>query len=281
MGFRMPSLKLSAQTRTQLAEILVDFALDIHFNSGIWTALEKYNTELFGTPLPLILPVNTKPTHGISVERVQFFLWNLYQRLAECELSNCHVDLICVAERMTEFLNDVLLPLLPAVSPVKEFLDKPNDYGWEVKHKLIWLGMHSYLFRLHFDSYFAKQYNEESSEIMIIDDFICQGATSWSGLGAIDILAGCLDVPDEQKDELRSWYIRHFSLYKIIKMDKGIIEAVNLVNDAPYHIRVEKPSDLPKEVFHPNAIIHGGLVPWRGEWYWSGEQFDYTPLEVG
>jgi hypothetical protein len=178
---------------------------------------------------------------------------------------------------MTEFLNDVLLPLLPAVSPVKDFLDKPNDYGWQVKHKLIWLGMHSYLFRLDFDAYISSRYDEETSEIMIIDDFICQDATTWSGLGVNDILAACLDIPDEQRDELRTWYLRHLSLYKIIKTDNGIIEAVNMVNDAHYRIRVEKLSGSLKEVFRPNSIIRGSLVPWRGEWYWSGVQLDYTP----
>jgi hypothetical protein len=276
MGLRMESLKLSTQARTQLAEILVDFAMDIHFDTGLWTALEKYNTELFGTPLPVILPTNAKPPSGICFERVQFLLWNLYQQLAGCELSNCHVDLLCVADRLTEFLNNILLPLLPAVSPVKDFLDKPNDYGWEVKKKLIWLGMHSYLFRSFFDEYINERYDGKVTDIMIIDDFICQATTQWSGLGACNILAACLDVPDEQRDELRSWYLRHFSLYKIIKTDKEIIEAVNLINDAPYRIRVEKLTGSLKEVFRPNSIIYGSLVPWRGEWYWSGTQRDCT-----
>jgi len=125
-GFRFPSLKLAPAARTRLAEILVDFAMDIHFNTGIWTALEKYNTDLFGTPLPLMLPMNAKQPSGISIERVQFLLWNVYPQLDGCELSNHHVDMLYATVEITAFLNNVLLPLLPAVSPVKEFLDKPN-----------------------------------------------------------------------------------------------------------------------------------------------------------
>ena len=277
LELRFPALKLASSARTQLAEILVDFALDIHFDAGIWTALEKCNTELFGTPLPLILPTTAKPPTGICVERVQFLLWNTYLQLADYEISNSHVDMIHVAEEMTAFLNDVLLPLFPTVSPVKEFLDRSNDYGWQVKKKLIWLGMHSYLFRLHFDEYFEERF-EGGSPIMVIDDFICQNTTPWSGLGANDILAACLDVPDEQRDELRNWYLRHFSLYKIIKTEKGLTEAVNLINNASYQIREEEPSSSKKGDFPPNSIIYGGLVPWRGEWYWSGTQHDFTPL---
>ena len=274
---RFPALKLAHSARTQLAEILVDFAMDIHFDTGIWTALEKCNTKLFGTPLPLVLPVNAKPPAGICVERVQFLLWNTYLQLTDYEISNSHVDMLHVAEEITEFLNNVLLPLLPAVSPVKEFLDRPNNYGWEVKKKLIWLGTHSYLFRLHFDEYFEERY-EGGSSVMVIDDFICQNTTCLSGLGVNDILAACLDIPDGQKDELRNWYLRHFSLYKIVKTEKGLTEAVNLITDESYQIREKEPTSSPKGIFSPNSTIYGGLVPWCGEWYWSGAQHDFTPL---
>ena len=258
LGFRFPSLKLAPSARTQLAEILVDFAMDIHFDTGIWTALEKYNTELFGTPLPLMLPVNAKQPSGISVERVQFLLWNFYPQLDDRELSNCHVDMLFAAEEITVFLNDVLLPLLPDISLVKNFLDKPNDYGWEVKKKLIWLGMHSYMFRLLFDEYFEERY-EGGSEIMVIDDFICQNTTPWSGLGVIDILAACLDIPDEQQDELRNWYLRHFSLYKIIKTEKGVTEVVNLIVVIKPNLVVAKPAAEGAVDKTPTA--HGKIFP--------------------
>ena len=277
-NFRFPTLKQPPPARTQLAEILVDFAMDIHFDTGIWSALEKYNTELFGTPLPLILSTGAKPPSGISIERVHFLLWNIYPQLDGYELSNRHNDMLFAVEEMTEFLNDVLLPLLPAVSPVKEFLGKPNDYGWEVKKKLIWLGMHSYMFRLLFDAEFEKRYDGKSSPIGCIDDFICQYPTSWSGLGANDILAACLDISDEQRNELRSWYLRHFSFYKIIKTKRGVTEAVNLINDVSYQIREAEPTSSLKATFRPNSIIYGGLVPWRDEWYWSGVQQDYTAV---
>jgi hypothetical protein len=192
-------------------------------------------------------------------------------------ISNNNDELDFIAEEMTEFLNDHLPPL-PDTSPVKDFLEQPNDYGWKVKKKLIWLGTKSYLFRRLFDEYFEDNHTGERSPILTIDDFICQDATLWSGLGAVDMLATCLNVPDEQKEELRTWYLRHFSIYKIIKTDTDISEAVNLVNDTTYLIRHGAPTDPTKPPFRPNSIIQGGLVPWRGEWYWSGTQYDFTPL---
>ncbi|MGL6194852.1 MAG: DUF3843 family protein, partial [Thermoguttaceae bacterium] len=204
------TLKLPAKAIKQLAEILIDFTLDIHSGSGIWLALEKYNTELFNTPLPLVHPVDTPLPSGVCLPRVKFLLWNIYPQLDEgLYISNKHIDLITASEAMTLFLN-TLLPLLPPISPIKLFLDTPNDYGWEIKKKLIWLGTRSYLFRHRFVEY-LKECNDSLNPVMLIDDFICQETTRYSGLGPIDILAECLSIPQMQKEELRSWYLRHYS----------------------------------------------------------------------
>ena len=274
--FLYPSLKIPETACTLLAEILIDFALDIHSGSGIWTALEKCNTELFGTPLPLIHNGKIELPPGICVERVQFLLWNLYEQFEECNahVAPHHPDLLLASQQVTKFLTEHLTSL-PNVSPIKSFLDKPNDYGWEIKKKLIWLGMNSYLFRLHFGEYMDKNYDGGES-IPVIDDFICQNTTSWSGLGVIDILAACLDIPDGQREELRSWYIRHVAIYKIVKVDKEVTEAVNLINNASYRIREGASSNPRKNHTCPNMILYGSLTPWRGEWYWSGTLRDLT-----
>jgi hypothetical protein len=49
---------------------------------------------------------------------------------------------------------------------------------------------------------FARYMEEQSpggSEIGHTDDFVCQECTRWSGLGAIDILAGVLDVSEDDR----------------------------------------------------------------------------------
>jgi hypothetical protein len=42
----------------------------------------------------------------------------------------------------------------------------------------------------------------------------------------------------------------------------------NLINDQPYTVRV----GLPDSPFQPGHVVFGSLIPWRGEWYWSGAQ---------
>ena len=274
--FRHETLRLSTPDRIRLAEMLVDFAFDLHCNSGLWSALEKSNINLFGTPLPLIQPQETDLPPGLCLERVQFLLWNFYpQRDPDFWLSPRHVDLLFAAEKIADWLIGQS-PSFPEISPIKKFLTGSNQYGWEVKKKLIWIGMHSYLFRMLFDRYFEDRF-EGQNQIAVIDDFLCQQTTLWSGLGTIDILAECLDVPEEQKNELRSWYLRHASFYKIVKTDVEITEAVNLVNDVSYRIREGASVKPSPRFFKPGMTIYGSLVPWRGEWYWSGEQLDMTP----
>jgi hypothetical protein len=101
-----------------------------------------------------------------------------------------------------------------------------------------------------------------------IDDFVCQECTQWSGLGAIDILAGVLDISEDDRKDLQSWYERHAASYNILSVGNDAIEAVNLVSDQPYRIRI----NMKKNRFRTGQLVFGSLVPWRGEWYWSGEQ---------
>ena len=68
--------------------------------------------------------------------------------------------------------------LLPD-SSIKVFLYQPNNYSWDIKRKLIWLGRHSYLFRHSFKNFIE---HDEVEKIQVIDDFICQHETKWSGL---------------------------------------------------------------------------------------------------
>ncbi|MCL2878260.1 MAG: DUF3843 family protein [Acidobacteria bacterium] len=274
--FHFDTLRLSVSDRTRLAEILVDFTFDLHTESGIWSALEKYNTNLFDTPLPLIHPAGKDLPQGLCRERVHFLLWNFYPQFNPGDwYSPQHADLQIAAEGITDWLVKQL-PMLPKISPLKKFLADHNDFGWEIKKKLVWLGMYSYLFRERFGQYFEDHY-EGKHKIAMIDDFICQDTTLWSGLGAIDILAECLDVPDEQKSELRSWYQRHASFYKIVKTDDNFTEAVNLINDISYQIQEGAPGYPRSRTFKPGMTVFGSLTPWRNKWYWSGEQFIMEP----
>ena len=49
---------------------------------------------------------------------------------------------------------------------------------------------------------------------------ICQQSTRWSGLGAIDVLAGALDLSSEGRATLRTWYQRHTVYYRVLSLQK-------------------------------------------------------------
>lgn len=269
------TLKLPRPTLKVLAGILVEFAEDLHAGIGLWRSLERSNREFFGTTLPFLLePEADLPPQGISPARVQHLLWVLYPQIAPepLILAPEHADLTRLAEVVAEILQDRFADL-PTDSGVKQFLATPDRYGWEVKRKLIWLGTRSYLLQDAFLRYAAEQ-EEDPSHIGTMDDFICQECTQWSGLGALDLLAGVLDLPPDRRAELLSWSERHNALFRVVSGTARRIEVENMVSGGVYRVRMA-PGGNP---FPRGSYVHGSLIPWDGEWYWSGAQKAFRDL---
>ena len=120
----------------------------------MWRSLEQYNLDFFGTRLPCVLqPDETMEALPVTPERVQFLLWTLYSELEpDLILAPDHQDLERLSLMITEFFTE-RLARLRYDSGVKAFLTTPNQYGWEVKRKLVWLGQHSYLLGFPYDDF--------------------------------------------------------------------------------------------------------------------------------
>ena len=250
----------------ELALTIVEFAEDLVNKIGIWESLEKYNTRYFGTPLPFILLIGQEmPKKILNRNRIHYLLWNKYSEFdPSLIIAPNQKDLYFIAENIAKFFENkgdmILLD-----SSIKVFLDQPNTYGWDVKKKLIWLGKHSYLFRHSFENFIE---DDEVEKISIIDDFICQHETKWSGLRVTDILAEILNITKKQRIQLRSWYERHFAYYEIESVKGPIVLAKNIICNETYTIRAGEYS----EMFKVGHVYIGSLVPWNKEWFWSGQQ---------
>jgi len=93
-------------------------------------------------------------------------------------------------------------------------------------------------------------------------------------------LAGVLDISQDDRKDLRSWYERHAAFYKLVSVSNETLQAVNVINDQPYRIRI----NMQRHPFKRGELIFGSLTPWRGEWYWSGEQQflgDASQFDIG
>jgi len=279
-GFTYPACRLPETAWGEIAGLLVEWAEDLHNDIGLWRTVEAHQRQCFGTPLPLIVSAAQKDElRGFDPRRIQYLLWNLWPCFnPDLVLSPTHADLTRLAEAASWFLTD-RFARVPPDSGIKRFLATSNQYGWDIKRKLVWLGTGSYLFRLLFHEYLGNKGKEP--DIGNTDDFICQHCTSWSGLGVIDVLAGTLDLTEAERDTLRTWYERHTSFYRVLTRQEEddevkCITARNVVNGQPYTIRVNM--DVAACPFEPGLMVFGALTPWRGEWYWSGEQKTLTAL---
>lgn len=260
-------LHLKNEAIHELAGILVDFATDIHCNIGIWECYERYNIEFFKTPLPLTDHKFLKPLSGIHLDRLCHLLWVLCREHSDVPvLSPLDENIRDIAKAVQGFLNERYASL-PHDSGIKTFLETPNNYGWDVKRKLVWLGSKSYLFRIFFQQYMLEECDGES-QIGHTDDFVCQQCTPWSGLGVTDILAGVLYIEDGDRKDLCSWYERHAAPYTVLSANSKVLKVLNTINNQEYLVRI----NMKKHPFVPGLLVIGSLTPWRGEWYWSGEQ---------
>lgn len=275
-SFDNKKLRLTNRYVEVLAETLTEFGEDLHNGIGIWAAYESHNLRCFGMPLP----VTHKHCHtevsgaGIEAQRVHHFLWCIYpQLLPRTLVAPGDPDIIRLADAATESLNRGFKKV-PASSGVSAFLGRSNEFGWEIKRKLVWLGSRSYLFRAAFKDYLAahKAAEGDDENIDVTDDFICQECTAWSGLGAIDVLAAVLDISEADLDDLRSWNERHVAPYSVLTAGVSVMRVLNLVSGKEYPVRM----NVEYNPFKVGSMVVGGLTPWRGEWYWSGRQKVYA-----
>jgi hypothetical protein len=273
-GLKRPTLKLPRPEFRELAGMLVEFMEDLHCGIGLWAGLERENRDLFGTPLPLFLapPADGRQEPALA-QRIRHLLYVIYPAFVEgLRLSPDHADLARLADGAADLLRESFHDL-PRESGVKAFLGTPNRRAWDAKRKLVWLGTESYLFRRFFLAYSGAACGE-GERIDVMDDFVCQECSEWSGLTAADLLAATLDLPEARKAELRSWHERHQAFYRVIEAGPETLKAENLINGETYVVRV----NMPGMPFSKGVVVFGGLVPWDGEWYWSGLQRKFGRL---
>src|SRR5258708_29218272 len=103
--FNYPACQLYNDALDELAVALVEFAEDIHAGIGLWQALENYQSEFFGTPLPLFLEVGEPLSGRFDPRRVRHFLYILWRQLnPDLILSPDHPDLTELTGAGSEFL---------------------------------------------------------------------------------------------------------------------------------------------------------------------------------
>ncbi len=280
-GFSGSNCRPPDQIWGGVSPVLIEWAEDIHNELGFWRAVEQYQRGCFGTPLPLVLaPGESGAVEGFDARRIRFLLWNLWPTFApDTVLSPADPDLVHLSEAAAQFLSERFVRL-PKDSGVGRLMAEPVEFGWDVKKKLVWLGSSSYLFRFEFSRALQGVHGED--EPMKVDEFLTRHCSCWSGLGASDVLVEALKLSENDSIDLKSWPERHMSMYRIVDMDesRGYVRRVfarNLVNHNNYTIRVER--GLHECPFLPGRVAFGVLIPWRGEWCWSGAQRvgDETP----
>lgn len=274
--------KMTPPAWDSVAGLLVELAEDLHCGIGIWRSLEGWNRELFGTALPFLLPAGaTLPPDAIAPERLQHYLWVLSESMMPgFRARPDHPDLVALSSTAATVLREQFAGLERG-SEIRAVFEGPNEAGWDVKGKLIALGTQSFLFqplmvRFVEDRLDEAEEPDRAASVNAVDDFLCQRCTPWSGLGCLEILAGMLDLSAPRRADLLAWSERHLSAYKVLAVEGGRLQLLNVITDREYAVRF----DLEVNPFRRGRFLMGSLVPWDGAWIWSGAQQDLGKLSA-
>jgi hypothetical protein len=281
-NYQRESLIFEKQWPTVLAELLTEFAEDLHNDIGIWKVYEEHNQGLFGEPLPLTRQADGAALpQGLCKARVHHFLWGIYTGIVpELALSPSHPDLLALVEA-------VLPPLEHGFSRtskdsgVKQFFGEPVSEAWQVKKTLLWLGKGSYFFRMFCDVYLAENVPDkddpqfDANLIKATDTFLRKGRTAWSGLGCIEVLSGIMDLSESERADLLAWGDVDSHYFYIHTIGQRHVDAKELFSEKEYRIEI----DFPKNPFKTKTLARGVIYAWKGDWRWSGNQDIYSNID--
>lgn len=276
--YQFDDLKLDQQERKVVATLLVDMFEDIRHEKNLWGILETQHQKLFELQIPVLLEKNEviEDPEMIHLIRIQYFLWILFSEMRPgFILSAVHPDLLRLAKRSYEFLSEAF-EKVPSDSGVHKFLFSAPQNFRQLKEKLVWLGMHSYVFRVSFDRYLSENQGvdeEGKIKINVADDFMTWVPGCWSGLSVNEVLAG-LEKDDKRKAEITDWKYKHTAWYLVDRVDESLVIAQNVINGESYQI---ESGDFAQR-YNQGNVVFSSLVKWNEAWHWTGEQQMYETL---
>lgn len=270
------TLVLKSDEVMKLAWRIAGYLEDVVNQVGIFKALTTKNQEIFGTPIPLFVRDNKHfSPDTVSKQAVTYLVWDFFTETREnLILSPTHDDLQTIAGEIYGYLKKQIKNA-PLGSKLKEFITlSGNKDGGFVKRRLIWLGLASYLFRFSASNYLA----DKEPDVSTVEDFLMEKTTKLSGFTALDIFVEIADLDEESKKELQKWEEPYMALYYVEDQTGDYWTVKNLINKKDY--KVWKDYGAPERVdpIKKGISCLGGIVPWKKEWRWSGEQVIYNSL---
>jgi hypothetical protein len=274
--FEHQTLKLKSDEAMELAWRIAGYLEDVVNQIGIFKALTTKNREIFGTPIPLFVkdPEHFSPDN-ISKQAVTYLVWDCLTEVREdLILSPTHIDLQTIAGEIYGYLKKRVKNTPPS-SKVKDFVTlSGNKDGGFIKKRLVWLGMASYLFRFSASNYLA----DKEKNVSTVEDFLMQKTTKLSGFTPLDIFVEMADLDEESKKELQKWEEPYMALYHVEDQTGDYWTVKNLINKKDYKVWRDYGASKTADPIKKGIFCLGGIVPWKKEWRWSGEQVIYTSL---
>jgi hypothetical protein len=275
--FKYQTLRAKTDEAMELAWRFAGYLEDVVNQVGIFKALTTKNQEIFGTPIPLFIndPEHFSPD-TINKQAVTYLVWDFLTEVREdLILSPTHIDLQTIADEIYGYLKKQVKNV-PRGSKLKDFVTlSGNKDGGFIKRRLVWLGMASYLFRFSASNYLA----DKEKDVSTVEDFLMQKTTKLSGFTPLDIFVEMADLDEESKKELQKWEEPYMALYHVEDQTGDYWTVKNLINKKDYKVWKDYGASKIADRIVKGSFCLGGIVPWKKEWRWSGEQAIYPSLD--
>lgn len=280
----------------QLSVILASYVEDFASEIGIWKAFTDYNKEQFGVPLPLFDIKNEEYfENDLNPQDLSYIVWHY--------TSNQLSDGIFPPYRFTDIgdaIYDLLEPQIEDLS-VTNYYDKfltiaDNENFFDLKTKLTWFGLNSYLIGIDF----GKKHGEIASKVMkhvegliqkkgrydndteklikyadmmvytAMNDFIYYDNSKYAGLNTPIWFSKIIRASEAAKSKIADFYKYRETYFEFVRNEKKcyIFEA----------ILTGRKFEVAKDSFEPDFLkntpvgsrMEMAIFYWNQYWYMSG-----------
>lgn len=292
--FPIEDFKLSSNHNKELAYILVGYFEDFMSEIGIWDALRKHHYQLYQTPVPIMVGLEDPYDDSyINSADLQFLIWGFYVRnFTGYALAPQFEYFYLLSENIFNMLDEEVEKGMATGFFEDYFNIQPEEDFYEVKEKLNWFVMESYIlgfeYRFRLGQQFLKeqQKNQDPSYLnvvhrAIIEELLFRTPSQWSAMMPLDWIASFSKSEQIIKENLKKLKKQHTGKYKLLSKEDKSFRFQHLYNQQEY--AVLKSSLLAfsdASIFEVDHIYQAHFAQWQDDWYLNGFIYDIKEKET-
>ena len=286
--FPLDDFKLSIDQNKELAYILAGYFEDFMSEIGIWESLRNYHKELYDTPIPVLVGKEDEYDETyINAADLQFLIWNFYARLYPGYAMTPQFEYFYLLSESVFNILDEEVDKGIATGFFESYLEiTPEDNFYDVKNRLNWFAMESYITGFEFRFKLGQQFLQEQKKQndpnylrlvhnYILEDLLFKAPSQWSALTIIDWISKLIKSSEDIKKQIRSLKKRNTGKYIYLGDSKDHYNFKHIYNKNEYEVLKKSfYKEGASSDFSTEKVYHANFIKWNNDWHLTGYIFD-------